>query len=50
VKGIRTEALAELVEADVPVEDVASDFGLPLNLVKAAVSYEWSTATAIAAA
>ena len=42
VRGIRTEAIAELVETDVPVEEIAEDFGLPLNVVKAAVSYEWS--------
>lgn len=43
VNGIRTEAIAELVEAEVPVEAVAADFGLPLSAVKAAVSYEWSS-------
>jgi uncharacterized protein (DUF433 family) len=45
VRGVRTEAIAELVEAEVPVKEVAADFGLPLSLVKAAVSYEWSSTT-----
>jgi uncharacterized protein (DUF433 family) len=44
VHGIRTEILAELADADVPVEDIAADFGLPLSVVKAAVAYEWSYA------
>lgn len=44
VRGIRTEVLAELAGADVPVEDIAVDFGLPLTVVKAAVAYERTTA------
>ncbi len=44
VRGIRTEALAELVQAGERPEDVAEDFGLPVNLVKTAVAYEWRVA------
>jgi uncharacterized protein (DUF433 family) len=44
VSGVRTEAIAELVDADVPVEEIAEDFGLPVSTVKAAVAYEWSAA------
>jgi uncharacterized protein (DUF433 family) len=44
VRGIRTEAIAELAEADVSVEDIAADFSLPVPVVKAAVAYEWSHA------
>jgi uncharacterized protein (DUF433 family) len=44
VRGIRTEAIAELADADVAVEDIAADFGLPVQVVKAAVAYEWSHA------
>jgi uncharacterized protein (DUF433 family) len=44
VRGIRTEAIAELADADVSVEDIAADFGLPVQVVKAAVAYEWSHA------
>src|SRR6185295_10060330 len=36
VHGIRTEILAELADADVPVEVIADDFNLPLAVVKAA--------------
>lgn len=42
VEGIRTEALAELVLAGEPVEDVAAEYGLSIPLVKAAVSYEFA--------
>jgi uncharacterized protein (DUF433 family) len=42
VEGIRTEALAELVMAGEPVEDVAAEYGLSLPIVKAAVSYEFA--------
>lgn len=41
VRGIRTEALAELVDAGEPVEDVADDFSLSAADVKAAVAFEW---------
>jgi uncharacterized protein (DUF433 family) len=44
VHGIRTEILAELADADVPVEVIADDFNLPLAVVKAAVGFEWSQA------
>jgi uncharacterized protein (DUF433 family) len=41
IRGIKTAALAELVEAGEPPEAVADDFSLELAEVKAAVSYEW---------
>jgi uncharacterized protein (DUF433 family) len=44
VRGIRTEAIAELADADVPVDQIANDFGLPVNTVKAALAYEWAEA------
>lgn len=44
VRGIRTEVLAELADADVPVDEIAEDFNLPVGVVKAALAYEWSAA------
>ncbi len=44
VAGVRTEVLAELVDAGEPIEDVAADFGLDVKLVKQALAYEWSAA------
>jgi uncharacterized protein (DUF433 family) len=44
VRGIRTEAIAELVAAGELPEDIAEDFNLPVKLVKAAVAYEWREA------
>jgi uncharacterized protein (DUF433 family) len=44
VNGVRTEVLAEQVEAGAAVDEVAQDFGLPEQSVKAALSYEWSSA------
>jgi len=44
IRGIRTEALAELIDAGEPPEGVAEDFDLPVELVKAAVAYEWAMA------
>jgi uncharacterized protein (DUF433 family) len=41
IKGVRTEALAELVDAGEPPEEVALDFDLSVDLVKAAVAFEW---------
>ncbi|GGK72025.1 hypothetical protein Sme01_08600 [Sphaerisporangium melleum] len=41
VEGVRTEVLAELVDAQVPVEEIAEEFGLPVSSVKAALVYEW---------
>lgn len=41
VRGIRTEALAEPVDAGEPVEVVAEDFSLDVAEVKAALAYEW---------
>jgi uncharacterized protein (DUF433 family) len=42
VRGIRTEILAEQANAGAPVDEIAEDFRLPLDTVKAALSYEWS--------
>jgi uncharacterized protein (DUF433 family) len=47
VRGIRTEILAEQVDAGAPVEDVAQDFDLPLDVLRAALAYEWETAEAV---
>lgn len=44
IRGIRTDALAELIDAGEPPEEVAEDFDLPVELVKAAVAYEWTMA------
>jgi uncharacterized protein (DUF433 family) len=44
VRGIRTEALAELVDAGEPPEDIARDFNIPVKLVKAATAFEWELA------
>jgi uncharacterized protein (DUF433 family) len=44
VAGIRTEVLAELVEACELLEDIASDFSLDVELVKQALAYEWAAA------
>ena len=41
IRGIRTGAIAELVEAGEIPEAVAEDFSLEVPDVKAAVSYEW---------
>ena len=42
VRGVRTEVIAELADADVPIEAIAADFGMPVNVVKSAVAYEWA--------
>ena len=44
IRGIKTGAIAELVEAGELPEAVAGDFSLDLSEVKAAVSYEWQHA------
>jgi uncharacterized protein (DUF433 family) len=44
IRGVRTEALAELIDAGESPEGVAEDFDLPVELVKAAVAYEWTMA------
>lgn len=44
VRGVRTEVIAELADAGESAEDIAEDFGLPVNVVKAALSYEWENA------
>ncbi|WP_203982411.1 DUF433 domain-containing protein [Sphaerisporangium rufum] len=41
VQGVRTEILAELADAQVPVEEIAEDFQLPISAVKAALAWEW---------
>ena len=46
VQGIRTDVLAELVEAGEAMEDVAEEYGLKLSVLKAALSYEFSPAVA----
>lgn len=49
VRGTRTEILAEQASAGTPVDEIADDFGMPVELVKAALAYEWSAETAAAA-
>lgn len=44
VKGIRTDALAELIDAGEAPEQVADNVELPVEAVKAAVAYEWTMA------
>lgn len=44
VRGIRTEAVAELVEAGEDIDEVAEDFSLKAAEVRAAVAYEWQLA------
>jgi uncharacterized protein (DUF433 family) len=41
VRGIRTEALAELVDAGEDLDDVATDFGITPHELRAALAYEW---------
>lgn len=41
IRGIRTDVLAELVDAGEDPAQVAHDFGLTVPLVKAAVAFEW---------
>jgi len=49
VRGTRTEILAEQASAGIPVDEIAEDFLMPVELVKAALSYEWAPDTAAAA-
>jgi uncharacterized protein (DUF433 family) len=44
IKGIRTDALVELIDAGESPEEVADNFELPIEAVKAAVAYEWTMA------
>lgn len=44
LRGIRTDALAELVEAGEPPELVAEECGLRPDELKAALAYEWQPA------
>lgn len=46
VYGTRTEILAEQASVGATVDEIAEDFALPLAVVKAALSYEWSTPVA----
>jgi uncharacterized protein (DUF433 family) len=48
VPGTRTEILAEQASAGTPVDEIAEDFGMPVDVVKAALSYEWSAELAAA--
>lgn len=49
VRGIRTEALVELVDAGEDLDDVATDFGLTPQELRAALAYEWEQEPAEAA-
>lgn len=49
VAGIRTENLAELVDAGDDLEVVAADFGLSESDLRAALAYEWRRSRATAA-
>ena len=49
VAGIRTENLAELVDAGDELEVVAADFGLSKSDLRAALAYEWRRSRATAA-
>lgn len=46
VRGVRTDAITELIDAGEPPERVAEDFGLSVELVKAATAFEWQLLTA----
>jgi uncharacterized protein (DUF433 family) len=46
VRGIRTEIFAELAEAGMSVDEIAVDFDLPADDVKAALAYEWTPVAA----
>ena len=49
VSGIRTENLAELVDAGEEIDVVAEDFGLTEAELRAALAYEWHRPLASAA-
>lgn len=44
IRGVRTEALAELIDAGEPLEQVAEDFDLDPKELRAALAYEWQGA------
>lgn len=44
IKGIRTEAIAELIDAGEDPDRVADNFGLSVREVKAAAAFEWQLA------
>ena len=46
MQGIRTEVLAELVDTDEALQDIADTYGLKLSVLKAALSYEFSPVVA----
>jgi uncharacterized protein (DUF433 family) len=49
VRGTRTEILAEQAGAGTSIDEIAEEFAMPVELVKAALSYEWSAETSAAA-
>jgi uncharacterized protein (DUF433 family) len=49
MRGTRTEILAEQASAGTSVDEIADDFGMPVEFVKAALSYEWSAESTTAA-
>lgn len=44
VAGIRTEILAEQARAGAPLDEIAEDFGLNLDQLRAAIAYEFTPA------
>ena len=44
VRGVRTEVIAELVEAGEDIDEVAEDFSLSAAEARSAVAYEWQLA------
>lgn len=46
VHGVRTEIIAEQVNAGSTVEDVADEFDLPVPVVRAALAWEWEDPSA----
>jgi uncharacterized protein (DUF433 family) len=46
VRGVRTEVLAELIEAGEAMDEVAEEYGLKVAQLKAALSYEFSSVAA----
>ena len=47
VHGLRTEVIAEQVNAGSTVEDVADEFDLPVPVVRAALAWEWKDTAAV---
>lgn len=44
IRGVRTDALAELVDAGEPIEQVLEDFDLDQQELRAALAFEWRPA------